>query len=183
MPGGLQDMVLFRQEAGGAVRALSQLHATRVLIIVTTLPAILLYLFDRPLTHPIGEPAADMPPVELAIMADEFQGGVRATPACEIKGVAWDAHKAFFVAGFANQNTIFLPSSAPQEMVDAYVEALRGITTAEGFETQAPEVLCACPQLVGEAAMEATKQATSSPPEAKQYVLDWLNEDYEITME
>ena len=30
MPGGLQDMVLFGQEAGGDVRALSLIHATRV---------------------------------------------------------------------------------------------------------------------------------------------------------
>ncbi len=39
MPGGLQDMVIFGQEAGADVRALSLIHATRVLIIVTLVPA------------------------------------------------------------------------------------------------------------------------------------------------
>ena len=33
MPGGLQDMLLFGEEAGGNVRAMSLIHATRVLIV------------------------------------------------------------------------------------------------------------------------------------------------------
>ena len=40
MPGGLQDMLVFGEEAGGDVRALSLIHATRVLIVVTLLPVI-----------------------------------------------------------------------------------------------------------------------------------------------
>ncbi|WP_418594761.1 AbrB family transcriptional regulator [Ponticoccus sp. (in: a-proteobacteria)] len=68
MPGGLQDMVVFGQEAGADVRALSLIHATRVLIIVTIAPIVLTQLFDRPLIQPIGAPAADLPVVELAVM-------------------------------------------------------------------------------------------------------------------
>ena len=41
MPGGLQDMLLFGEEAGGDVRALSLIHATRVMVIVAALPIIL----------------------------------------------------------------------------------------------------------------------------------------------
>ena len=69
MPGGLQDMVVFGQEAGADVRALSLIHATRVLIIVTIAPIFLIQLFDRPLLQPVGAPAADMPLQEMAIMA------------------------------------------------------------------------------------------------------------------
>ena len=69
MPGGLQDMVVFGQEAGADVRALSLIHATRVLIIVTVAPIILTQMFDRPLEQPIGAPAADLPLSEMAIMA------------------------------------------------------------------------------------------------------------------
>jgi membrane AbrB-like protein len=75
MPGGLQDMVLFGQEAGGDVRTLSLIHATRVLIVVSLVPPILLYVFDRPLLQPIGAPAADLPLQELAIMALAGLGG------------------------------------------------------------------------------------------------------------
>lgn len=68
MPGGLQDMVIFGQEAGGNVRALSLIHATRVLIIVTVAPIILTQGMDVSLDNPIGDPAASLPVSELAIM-------------------------------------------------------------------------------------------------------------------
>ena len=68
MPGGLQDMVLFGQEARGDVRALSLIHATRVLIIVAVVPAILTLGFDAALSNPIGVPAAELPVSEMLIM-------------------------------------------------------------------------------------------------------------------
>lgn len=68
MPGGLQDMVIFGQEAGGNVRALSLIHATRVLIIVTVAPLILTLGFGVTLDNPIGAPAAELPLQEMAIM-------------------------------------------------------------------------------------------------------------------
>jgi len=69
MPGGLQDMVLFGQEAGGNVRALSLIHATRLMIIITLAPIILTQGFDADLGAPLGEPASALPAHELAIMA------------------------------------------------------------------------------------------------------------------
>lgn len=69
MPGGLQDMVLFGAEAGGDVRALSLIHATRVLVIVTLAPIILVGFFGASLSNPIGTPAADLPLSEMALMA------------------------------------------------------------------------------------------------------------------
>jgi membrane AbrB-like protein len=69
MPGGLQDMIAFGQEAGADVRALSLIHATRVLIIVTIAPILLTQMFDVPLTQPIGAPIRDVPVHELLIMA------------------------------------------------------------------------------------------------------------------
>lgn len=68
MPGGLQDMVIFGKEAGGDVRALSLIHATRVLIIVATAPFLLTGLYGVSMTGSMGMPAANVPPTELAIM-------------------------------------------------------------------------------------------------------------------
>jgi membrane AbrB-like protein len=68
MPGGLQDMVVFGQEAGGDVRALSLIHATRVLIIVTVAPLILTLGFGVTLDNPIGAPASELPIHEMLIM-------------------------------------------------------------------------------------------------------------------
>lgn len=69
MPGGLQDMVIFGAEAGGNVRILSLVHATRVLIIVTIAPIVLINLYGVSLSNPIGAPAASIPLQELALMA------------------------------------------------------------------------------------------------------------------
>lgn len=69
MPGGLQDMLVFGEEAGGDVRALSLIHATRVLIIVTLLPMVFAFALGVDLTDPPGEPASAIPLHELIIMA------------------------------------------------------------------------------------------------------------------
>lgn len=69
MPGGLQDMVIFGIEAGGDARALSLIHATRILIVMTTAPVILVAVHGVPLDAPIGLPAAAIPLQDMAILA------------------------------------------------------------------------------------------------------------------
>ena len=68
MPGGLQDMVIFGIEAGADARALSLIHATRILIVMTTAPVLLVTAFDVSLDAPIGAPASSIPLHELAIL-------------------------------------------------------------------------------------------------------------------
>ena len=68
MPGGLQDMVIFGEAAGADVRALSLVHATRVLIVVTLAPILLSTLYGVALTNPIGAPASSIPVPDLALM-------------------------------------------------------------------------------------------------------------------
>lgn len=54
MPGGLQDMIAFGEEAGGNVRAISLIHATRVLVIVLALPLVLSTVWQVDLDRPPG---------------------------------------------------------------------------------------------------------------------------------
>ena len=68
MPGGLQDMLLFGEEAGGNVRALSLIHATRVLVVIVALPFLLRGIWDADLTKPPGLPAAEIPMIEILTM-------------------------------------------------------------------------------------------------------------------
>ena len=75
MPGGLQDMLAFGEEAGGDVRALGLIHATRVLIVVTVLPFFMAGAMGLDLSQPPGEPAASVPPHELAVQALCAVGG------------------------------------------------------------------------------------------------------------
>jgi len=81
MPGGLQDMVIFGGEAGADTRALSLIHATRILILITVAPLVLTWGMGVSLDQPIGAPAAELPPGELALMvaaaAAGWKGGER----------------------------------------------------------------------------------------------------------
>lgn len=68
MPGGLQDMLVFGEEAGGNVRSMSLIHATRVMVIVMALPALLHWYWDVDLGNPPGVPASTIAPSQLLIM-------------------------------------------------------------------------------------------------------------------
>lgn len=68
MPGGLQDMLIFGEEAGGNVRSLSLIHATRVLVIVVALPFILKGVWGADLSNPPGVPVATIAPSQLLLM-------------------------------------------------------------------------------------------------------------------
>ncbi len=69
MPGGLQDMLLFGIEAGANPRALSLIHTTRVLVIVSLMPFLIRWLYELPLSGPPGKHAGAIPPFEFVIMA------------------------------------------------------------------------------------------------------------------
>lgn len=69
MPGGLQDMLLFGEEAGGNVRTLSLVHATRVLVIVVALPFLLVGIWQADLSNLPGMPITSLPVEQLVVMA------------------------------------------------------------------------------------------------------------------
>ena len=61
LPGGLQDMVLFGEAGGGDVRAMSLIHATRIVVILTLVPFLMAFVLDLELTRPPGVRAIDTP--------------------------------------------------------------------------------------------------------------------------
>jgi len=69
MPGGFQDMAVFGEEAGADIRALSLVHATRVLMIVSLAPAVLIWFYGRSLDAPVGEAIVGFPLGEGLLMA------------------------------------------------------------------------------------------------------------------
>lgn len=68
MPGGLQDMVIFGEEAGGDVRSLSLIHATRVLILVSLAPVMMTTFLGASLDNPVGDPIDALPLSEMLLM-------------------------------------------------------------------------------------------------------------------
>ncbi len=61
MPGALQDMVVFGEEAGGNPRTLSLIHATRLVLMITLAPLILIHVYQVNLDNPLGSPSTELP--------------------------------------------------------------------------------------------------------------------------
>lgn len=68
MPGGFAEMILFGSEKGGNIRALSLVHATRILTIVAVTPIALTFFLDVELSVAPGVPMRAVPPSDLLIM-------------------------------------------------------------------------------------------------------------------
>ena len=68
MPGGLADMLVFGQEAGGNPRSLSLIHATRVMGIVWVAPTLMVLIWGVNLHRPPGLPMVDVDRLELLLM-------------------------------------------------------------------------------------------------------------------
>ncbi|MEX0312180.1 MAG: AbrB family transcriptional regulator [Tateyamaria sp.] len=88
MPGGLQDMLVFGEEAGGNPRSLSLIHATRVLVIVVALPFILQGVWGADLTNPPGVPASTLAPGQMALMVIAALVGWRGAKAIGMFGAS-----------------------------------------------------------------------------------------------
>ena len=111
-----------------------------------------------------------------------FKEVCEATAGCETSGDAWEAWKAFFIAGFPAQKMIFLPQAAPPEVVAAYDQALKDVIARDDFAELSARTLGIYPQMTGAAAAKAKALATDVPDSAKQFVVDWLQEDYGVSL-
>jgi len=111
-----------------------------------------------------------------------FKEVCEATAGCETSGTAWDAWKAFFISGFAAQKMVFLPKTASPEVVAGYEAAFKKVIARADFKQLSEATLGDYPQMTGAGADKAKVLATRVPAEAKQFVIDWLKADYDVTL-
>ena len=104
------------------------------------------------------------------------------TDGCETKGEAWDAWKAFFVAGFPVQKIAFLPAGTSQDVIDTFTVAFAKVKARGDFAKISAKSLGKYPMFVGKSAKAALDRATSVPPSAKAYVINWLKTDYGVEL-
>jgi len=104
-----------------------------------------------------------------------------ATDVCDVDSVGFEAWRAFFVAGFAAQKLIYLPGTASAETVAIYEQAFRDMLARPDFAEISARELGEYIQLIGNDARVAHDAATAVSDAARQYVLDWLRDDYGIT--
>ncbi|MDX1483318.1 MAG: tricarboxylate transporter [Alphaproteobacteria bacterium] len=94
------------------------------------------------------------------------------------RGPAWTAWRAFMAAGFPAQKMIFVKKGTPKHIVEAWRAAAAKAITLPGFEAAKNKALGKYPQAVGKKAQVLKKVATTVPPTAKKWVLDWLKRRY-----
>lgn len=111
-----------------------------------------------------------------------FKEVCEATEKCETSGDAWEAWKAFFIAGFPSQKLAFLPAGTPQDVIDAYSEAFSKVVARPDFAEIAEARVGKYPVFIGADANSALASATSVPESATSYVRNWLKESYGVEL-
>ena len=105
-----------------------------------------------------------------------------ATAGCETSGEQWDAWKAFFIAGFPAQKMVFLPKGASVDAMVTYTKAFEDVKARADFAEISAARLGKYPQMTGEAAETAKASATQVSPDAKAFVVNWLQEKYGVSL-
>ncbi|MEM9010769.1 MAG: tripartite tricarboxylate transporter substrate-binding protein [Pseudomonadota bacterium] len=100
----------------------------------------------------------------------------------EPSGPAWNAWKAFFVAGFPAQKMVFLPNGTPQEIIDTYSAAFQAVTEREDFAEISEARLGVYPQATGAAAEARLALGIGVDEEAVTWIKTWLNERYGVEL-
>lgn len=111
-----------------------------------------------------------------------FKEVCEATDGCETSGPAWDAWKAFFVAGFPVQKIAFLPNGTPDDVTQTYVDAFDAVRSRDDFASIAAARVGKYDIFVGSGAESATAAGTQVSPDAKAFVIEWLKDAYGVSL-
>ncbi len=111
-----------------------------------------------------------------------FKEVCEATDGCETSGDAWDAWKAFFVSGFPVQKIAFLPAGTPDDVAQTYADAFDAVRKRDDFATISAKEIGKYEIFVGPNAKKATEAGTTVSPQAKEYVKNWLQQAYGVSL-
>jgi len=111
-----------------------------------------------------------------------FKEVCEATDGCETSGEAWDAWKAFFVAGFPVQKIAFLPAGTPDDVAETFSNAFDAVRNRPDFAEIAAKRVGKYEIFVGDGAKAATTTGTTVTDEAKNFVTNWLQEAYGVSL-
>lgn len=100
----------------------------------------------------------------------------------EPSGEAWEAWKAFFIAGFPAQKMVFLPKGASQELIDTFSNAFKAVTERPDFLEISKKRLGVYPQATGKKAAAFKKMGTEVNPKAIAWIKGWLKDRYGVSL-
>ena len=100
----------------------------------------------------------------------------------EPSGKAWDAWKAFFIAGFSAQKMVVIKKNTDQEIIDEFSKAFATIIDQENFIEMSKKSLGVYDQATGLKAIKFKQISTQIDPSAIQWIKDWLKLSYDVEL-
>jgi tripartite-type tricarboxylate transporter receptor subunit TctC len=97
-------------------------------------------------------------------------------------GPGWEAWKAFFAAGFAAQKLIVLPNGTPDDVAEAYRDAVRQMKDDPEYQANKEAVIGAYEQVTDQEAETLYNLATNVPDESREWIRTWLSEKYNVQL-
>lgn len=97
-------------------------------------------------------------------------------------GDAWEAWKAFFIAGFPAQKMVFLPKGTSQDIVDAYSKGFQAVIDRPDFPQISKKRLGVYPQATGAKAAAFKTRGTKVDPKAIAWIKGWLKDRYGVEL-
>lgn len=95
-------------------------------------------------------------------------------------GTWFDAWKAFFTAGFPAQKFVVVPKETPEDVVKVYEAAFNKMLADSEYLATKDKKIGTYDQVTGAAADLRFKAATNVPPEAREWVRNWLTTKYNV---
>jgi tripartite-type tricarboxylate transporter receptor subunit TctC len=96
------------------------------------------------------------------------------------EGIEWDAMKAFLIAGFPAQKLMLLPKGTPDDIVETYRAAVRGLIKDPEYLAKRDQTIGEYEQVTDAAGDKLFHSATTISPEARTWVRDFLSKEYNV---
>ncbi|WP_341862047.1 tricarboxylate transporter [Gymnodinialimonas sp. 57CJ19] len=101
-----------------------------------------------------------------------------------LTGVALEAWRALHSMSAATNKAIALPADTPDEIVEAYTQAIRDLLADPEAQEATGSIFLEYEQIVGrEAASTIFEQATNLSDEVRAYLNEWLEENENVTIQ
>lgn len=99
------------------------------------------------------------------------------------EGPAFNAWKAFFIAGFGVQKAMWLPENTSPDIVSAYQEAAAKVIADPEFKEIIDKSLGGYKQLAGAEARQAFDQVLNVPAQDRKWLINWIETKYGVKVQ
>jgi tripartite-type tricarboxylate transporter receptor subunit TctC len=98
-------------------------------------------------------------------------------------GPSFEAWKNLIQIGVMANKFFALPEGTPKHIVEVYRTAARNILKDAEFQKHAAAIVGGYEQVIGDDALPIIKQATTFSPDAWKWLNDWLQKNYDVSLE